>query len=163
VIIKQFFILILCMLAALEAGADVGVSAGISPLDDYSLRREKQLVRPADAFVKALAKHLEQNQDELTGLWNRGYGRNEMIKLILISKRSGVALKDITKQRDKGVKLLQLCEKYSINYADLLGEAKIVRTKVDVRARSFEPEIHYGVMRSSSAGVNISTSAATGQ
>ena len=136
------------MLTALPAGADVGVSAGISALDDFSMHREKQPARPADAFVKALAKHFEQSQDELASLWNSGYGRNEMIKLLLISKRSGVALKDIAKERDKGTKLLRLCEKYSIDYADLLDEAKLVRTKVDVRARSFEPEIHYGVMRS---------------
>lgn len=88
--------------------------------------------KPADIYVKAISKYFNVDENELTKLWARGFGRNELIKIILSSIKSGKEINEIVKDRDKnGLKYFYIAEKYKFDFNSLLIEAAEIRKKID--------------------------------
>ncbi|MCX5777996.1 MAG: hypothetical protein NTU66_02065 [Elusimicrobia bacterium] len=92
-----------------------------------------------DTFIAALATHFGLNDSELNNLSRRGYGRNELITLILISKKSSVQLKEIIMQRDRDAKLADLCGRYGISYDNILSESISQRQTIDDQLSNTHP------------------------
>lgn len=149
--IKILFLLlfIISFILTVPVSAEFDSGIGASPWDTTApaLKKEKQL-KPADNFIKVTAKYLNQSQGELNALWNRGYGRNEIIKLILISRKSSKPLAELIKDRDKKMKLSRLCEKNGINYTEILSEAVNARKEIDIQVEALPPPIYYGTYSS---------------
>jgi hypothetical protein len=111
------------------AQADVGI--GVSPWDNSTQSTDKKKPRPSDPYVRYLSKYFNQKDEDLQKLWSRGYGRNELIKLLLITKKSGKDLKESVRQRDKDTKLSRISEQYKIDYHQILTEAVTIRKEID--------------------------------
>jgi hypothetical protein len=118
--------------------ADASANPDISSWDGTTKKKEKKPRLP-DPYVKAIAAHFDQKIEDIHGLFLRGYGRNELIKMLIISQRSGATFKDLVKQRDKGKRLSQLAEKYKLDYYAVLDEATTVRAEIDKVAFAAAP------------------------
>lgn len=116
-------------IAPIFAQADVGI--GVSPWDNTTQPTDKKKPRPSDPYVKYISKYFNQKDEDLQKLWNRGYGRNELIKLLLITRKAGKELKETVRQRDKDTKLSKISEQYKIDYNQILAEASGVRKEID--------------------------------
>jgi len=122
---------LLCLPTCLSA--DIGTGIGISPGDSTpNFRREKK-IRPIEPFIKVLAKQFHREVSELGALSARGYGRNELIKLLLMAQKSGKDLKDLVKLRDKNTRLSAMADMYHLDYPELLSEAESVRKDIDFK------------------------------
>lgn len=108
---------------------DAGV--GFSPWDSAYRSDRNKREQPGDPFIKLIAARFGHDEAELMKLWHKGYGRNELIKLLVISAKSGVPFKEIVRSRDKNVKLSKICEINRINYKDVLKEAAAARKDLD--------------------------------
>ncbi|MBN1622092.1 MAG: hypothetical protein JW871_05835 [Endomicrobiales bacterium] len=109
--------------------AEVGVGVGVSPWS--ASPRKKREEKKADIYVKLIAKQFNAKEEEVEKLWKKGYGRNEIIKLLTLQQKSNHDLKDLIKQRDKNIKLSRMAEKYKVDYPGLLKEAETTRKKID--------------------------------
>lgn len=136
-------ILVSIFLDASAQDAEVGLGLGLSPWDSVSKRQDEKKKKQADLFIKILARHFKTDEDELNKLWNRGYGRNELIKLLLISQKSGQELKEIIKQRDKKTRLSKLSEKYNLNYNEILDEQNALRKELDYNVSISTEAVEY--------------------
>lgn len=84
-------------------------------------------------FLRVSALHFGMSETELVKLWNRGYGRNELIKLVLLSRESKQELSAIAKVRDKNTKFAKIAEKYNVDYAKLTNDAAALRKDIDYK------------------------------
>jgi len=125
------FILSFLLLLPLSAGAEVGAGMGLSPWDGGPAQKKEKQPRPPDAFIKLLAERFGQKQDDLALFWNHGYGRNELIKMLLISRQANKDIKELVRKRDKGTRLSRMAEEYRLDYAAILNETKTIRKELD--------------------------------
>ena len=121
---------LLCLAQPCFAEVDFGAGVDFSTWGPYGEKRDKK-DRPTEPFIAALAQHFKCDRNELMKLWYRGYGRNELIKLLLISGRSGKDLKELVKQRDKGEKLSGLAKKYAVDWDQVVAETQVLRKEID--------------------------------
>jgi hypothetical protein len=111
--------------------AEVDLGVGFSPWDYSPVENNVKQENPPDSFIKTLASETGQDDKELAKLFNNGAGRNELIKLILISSKSKVKLKEIYALRQKNMRLSNIAQKYGLDYRDILDETKPLRQKID--------------------------------
>jgi hypothetical protein len=114
-----------------HAATDVGVGLGLSPMDSSQLYHKDKKLKPVDPFIRVLARHFNQQENHIMKLSARGFGRNELVKLLLICSKSGKDIKEIVRQRDHNDKLSEIAARYTIDYPALLTEAETVRRQID--------------------------------
>ena len=114
------------------ACADIDGSVGLTPWDGSPYRKKEKSLTP-DMFLRVSALHFGMSETELVKLWNRGYGRNELIKLVLLSRESKQELSAIAKVRDKNTKFAKIAEKYNVDYAKLTNDAAALRKDIDYK------------------------------
>ena len=110
------------------------VDTGLSPSNHLQTDNNDKSPMPQDPYVKTIAARFGADAAELEKLWRRGYGRNELIKLLVISLKSKTPLNDLVKDREKKARLSELCGKYGLSYRDLLAEAASIRKEIDTKA-----------------------------
>lgn len=128
-------LIVLAFLSVIPAAAetDFGAGVGFDPWDGAPYRKKEKDYRP-DRFLMATAEYFNlADTGELVKLRNRGYGRNEMIKMLAVSRDSKQDLKDIVKLRDKFTTLAKISEKYGVDYEKMLSEAAAARKEIDFR------------------------------
>jgi hypothetical protein len=159
-IAASFTLCLLCLLCLVlftvrgNSQGDLGAGVGLSPWDTTQQEKKQKQVQVADPFIKALARRFNASEDELTRLWYRGYGRNELIKLLLISREAGKPFRQVARDRERKERLSKIAGKYSIDYASLLDEAARVRNDLDIEVRK-SADTYNGVRTSS--GIVISS------
>ena len=116
--------------------AEVGVGMELSPSGLVRKKKEKKPRNP-DAFIKTLAGYFNQGEASMAKLHHRGYGRNELIKMLVITTKSGKDFTEIVKLRDKKKKLSEIAETYGLDYTQVLLEAAETRKKIDYQASLF--------------------------
>jgi hypothetical protein len=115
------------------AQTEFGAGLGFEPWDGSPYRKKEKDNKP-DRFLLATAEYFQlADSGELVKLRNRGYGRNELIKLLLLSRDSKQELKDIVKLRDKFTTLAKISEKYQVDYDKMLDNAAAARKEIDYR------------------------------
>lgn len=145
---SQLFLAALIISSSLPVFSDVGSDIGGEGISSWDLaeKKEKKVKQP-DAFIMTLAHRYSIKQTDLARLWARGYGRNELIKLILISKASGKSLRDIVQEREKEMKLRDIARKYGVNYSSVTLLAVDVRKEIDslvvLSTDALKSSIHY--------------------
>jgi hypothetical protein len=147
--------------------AQVGVGAGtdFSTLDSTTEKEKKnKKPKPPDPYVAAIAKRFDLNKLELTKLSFRGYGRNELIKLSLISRQSGKPLKDLVRLRDKDTKFSDMAKQFKLDYPAIMTETVKVRKELDYEVAISSPagdtlknRIHYSSSTATSPSVSTAT------
>ena len=105
----------------------------MEPRDNPGFSRKKEKDKRPDKFIWETGQFFGMKTDELVKLWNHGYGRNELIKILLMSRYSKKDLNEIVKLRDKNTKLAKIAEKYGLDYEKILDEAAKVRSDIDFR------------------------------
>ncbi len=101
-------------------------------VDDVRTVKVKEK-KPADPFVQALSKKFALPEELLTEHILQGLGRVELIRLILISKKSGKSLEELAKEREKGTKLAKIAQSAGV-------EPKAVRREADSVFKEIEKE-----------------------
>jgi hypothetical protein len=140
------------------AQGDAGLGLGLSP-DALQLEKKNKRLKPVDPFTITLARHFGQQQEDIAKLAARGYGRNELIKLLLISRKSGTDLRAVVRARERKMRLSAIAAQHNVDYATLLSEAETVRRQIDFEVpRSSSTGMFE--MRTSSGIVIISSSVA---
>lgn len=148
IIIFTSFLIMHFSVISLNSDTQFGTGVGISPWDTSAPKKRKR-PKTTDTYVKVIAKYFKMNEDNLARLWRRGYGRNELIKLILISQRGGQEFKKLIKQRDKNIKLSRMAEKYKVDYTQILEDASRVRKEIDYEVSITTPTVSQSVDTSS--------------
>lgn len=124
--------------AAIYAQSDYG--DGVSPLETAPERKEEKVLRPPDVYVEKIAEHFNARQDDVIRLWYKGYGRNELIKLFLITRKSHRKIRELESMRDKNEELSKIAAKYNLDYDAILAEAIEVRKAIDRRISDRVPK-----------------------
>jgi hypothetical protein len=151
---------VLALAGVVRAQVGVGVGTDFTGLDT-GLEKKDKIPRMPDPCVEALAQRYCIDRIELNKLWFRGYGRNELIKLVLIGKKSGKPLKDLVRLRDKNTRFSDIARKFDIDYPALVVETAAVRKELDYEVAASTPmealngRIHY------SSATTVSPSAST--
>lgn len=113
-----FIILVVFSTLSLESQYfDFGM--GYSPRMTPDRKEEKKTEIKEDPYIRQIVTALNQKYDEVYLLHKRGYGRNELIKLIMISISAKKELKDVIEKRDSKMKISDIAKHYNIEYNNL--------------------------------------------
>ncbi|MBI4370365.1 MAG: hypothetical protein HY547_09070 [Elusimicrobia bacterium] len=185
---KFFFILLFLMtlgvghwtLDSLNAQPDVGVSVtpgasdpyydlyrSTSPeefvLDDFAVQLADELLASKTTdFWSRIQISTSQPYQEITLYVRRGFGRAELITLMMIAEAAHKQLKDLAKERIGGATLRELCVNNNIAYDALRSQARALKEKLLVNMRLKLDNEHHGPGKSEAAdtGGSISTGTA---
>ena len=111
--------------------ASLYASVEAAPATDMPSSPELVKQKTCDPFIAVIAKTLKQDEKEIQRLHRLGYGRNELIKLILISSEANKNLRDIVKLRAKAKKLASICDSFKLDYGKILSRTADIRKKID--------------------------------
>lgn len=78
-------------------------------VDEIKIKKPKE-TKPVDVFARNLSKRIGVTETAISDALAKGFGRAELIRLILISKKSDTPLDDLLKEREKGTRLAKIAE-----------------------------------------------------
>lgn len=116
--------------------------------------------RTAEPFVQALSKKFALPEELLAEHLAAGTGRVEIIRLILISKKSGKSLEELVKEREKGARLSKLAESAGLEPKKIRQEAESLFKEIEQESLRIKAET--SVSTSTIAGVNNTLSGKSG-
>lgn len=125
------FCLSTCQLINLSTVLYGQVGIGVSFTPDFSpSKEEKEIKKTKNPFLVELAERFSLEEKDLDRLYSRGYGYTEIIKLILITKKTNEPLEEIVKKRDKGKKMRKIAEDYELDYWVIDKEALKIKEEI---------------------------------
>lgn len=100
-------------------------------LEDAKIKKvkEKKIVEP---FVQALSKKMEVPEKVLTKTIAKGFGRTEIIRLILISKKSHQPLEQLIKKREEGERMAKISESAKLDNRTIRKEAIEILKEMEI-------------------------------
>lgn len=146
-----FFVLFLtsntCLMG--QVGMGVDLTPSFSGSESKKKSKKKRLKNP---FVFHFCKIFDQDYLKIRKLQKKGYGRLELIKVILISRKAQVPLKDIIKDRDKLIPLKKIAKKHKINYRKLRVESAQYKKEIEKKIKEIpvteeEPRVKKGTKK----------------
>jgi hypothetical protein len=117
--------------AAAHAYAEAGVGLGLIPGSGFGSDDKKNDKKKAEPFIAELAAAMSADGPKLEETHKNGYGRTEMITIILISKKSGAGIDEVMKYRHKLMPLAEIAAKYNLPYDSLKQEAIEVKKQIE--------------------------------
>ena len=87
--------------------------------------------KPVDPFLKTLAKKMDAPEQLLAEAAEKGMGRMELIRLILISKKSGRLLPDLIQQREKLVRFAKIASAAKVDNGAVKKEARTLLKQLE--------------------------------
>ncbi len=146
--IASFFLLISCLFAP-ASRADTGLYSFPKIEDEkISIQADKKPVNP---FVSALSKKLNIPEKTLTDEFKQGAGRGEMIRIILMSKKSDKTIEDLVKERQKGTWFSKMAKELKLDNRALRKEALAILKELE----SEESRIKTETIHTSSATAGV--------
>lgn len=97
------------------------------------IQQPKKKTVATDPFIKALSKLAEVDESLLAEKSERGFTRRELVRLVVISKKSSTSLIDLFKQRERGLFLFYIAKKAGL-------DTRMVRRESGVLLKSVEDE-----------------------
>ncbi len=127
----RFLILIFAVLASLN---QMPLSAqpdlySFPEVDDAKPKKEEP--KPIEPFILTLAKKTGMPADVLSEASLKGFGRLELIRLILISKKSGKPLPDLILQREKSARFAKIAEEAKVDNNAIKKEAAVMLKELE--------------------------------
>lgn len=119
-------------------------------IEEPKMKDVKESKSP-EPFIQALSKRMNVPPNILTDATGRGMGRTELIRLILISKKSQKPLEDLIKEREKGTRLAKIAEAAQLNNRVIREEAKRILKETETE----EAKIKLELKRSTTAMAGI--------
>lgn len=91
-----------------------------------------------DAYLTKIAEYFGEDGKDLEKLWSRGYGRRELIRLLLISQNAKIPLKELIALRDKKKTLSDISKKYMVDYMVIISSSEIIYQNLLTRTTDYE-------------------------
>ncbi len=131
-----FILLILSCLCAQTLRADTG-------LYTFPKIEEQKISVPADRrrldpFMTALSKKTAVPEQTLAEEFRRGAGRGEMIRIILIAKKSGQPINAIVREREKGAWFSKIAQTYQLDNRALRKESLGILKEIEAELKAEE-------------------------
>lgn len=122
-------IIILFVFYMFGATQEVEFGFGFEIIPSTEVKRiEREPIK--DGFMEKIAKRFEMNLEELNKLRDNGYGRFELIRMILISTESGKNFEEIVNMRKK-MKLKNIAKELKINYKFIYFLARRIKQELE--------------------------------
>lgn len=77
--------------------------------EEPKIKKDKRK-KPVEPFLQVLSKKMEISEALLEDVMEKGFGRMEAIRLILLSKKSAKPLEELAKMREKGTSFAKIAE-----------------------------------------------------
>ncbi|MDD5687628.1 MAG: hypothetical protein PHE88_07345 [Elusimicrobia bacterium] len=110
--------------------------------DEYH-NEKKEEVKKKPIVIEPFCRNLSQSvtywqmtPEDIQVLKNKGFGYSELIKIILISKKTEKPLTDVVTRRNRGEDFKKICERYAIDYNEIKKETKRIKLEVII----YEPK-----------------------
>ena len=97
--------------------------------------------KPAEPFIQALSKRLEVPEKVLTEASEKGFGRMELIRLILTSKQSNKPLPDLIQEREKSKSFAKISEGAKVDNVAIKKEAQVILKDLEKEAEKIKLEV----------------------
>ncbi len=138
-IAQIFLIFIFCLTlacAAVPARAETGLYS-FPKIEEQkiSVSTEK---RKLDPFMVLVSKKTGIDEQTLAEEFKRGAGRSEMIRIILIAKKSGQPIGTILREREKGIWFSKITEKYQLDNKSLRKDAQSLLKEIEKELKAEE-------------------------
>ena len=129
----RLILLILSCLCAQTLRADTG-------LYTFPKIEEQKISVPTDRrrldpFMTALSKKTAVPEQTLAEEFRRGAGRSEMIRIILIAKKSGQPINAIIREREKGTWFSKIAQTYQLDNRALRKEALGILKEIEAELK----------------------------
>ena len=118
--------------------------------EDLKVKSAKE--KPTEPFVQVLAKKFGIEEKVLTKSVEKGFGRTELIRLILISKKSDSKLADLLKERENGTRLAKIAQARHLDNHKIRKEAFAILKELEAE----EKKVQADLKRSSSTVAGVS-------
>lgn len=119
---------------------DFGVGVNFAPGSGGNSEVHKSTAVPKSVFVKHIAKKMNKDEVKLQGLWRRGYGFVELIKLSLIADGANETFEKIVEQREKKQKLKAIAQKYNLNYNGIYRRSYEIKSELEAEVTDYLTE-----------------------
>lgn len=119
---------VIIFLAALNCFAQIQIGVEYVPssaIEEPKKEEEKKMKK--DVFVDELAKYFNVDAEKLHNLRNKGYGRFELTRLLLISSKTAVEFDEVIKKR-ANKRIAEIAKDCEIDYSQLYDEARCIKT-----------------------------------
>ena len=141
---KKFIVMLLLSITVpVWAQFSVDVPAGYDRFEndlkqqqeDYRKNKKEEKEKPL--IIEPFCENLSQNvtwwhltAEEIQEIKNNGLGYSELIKIILISKKTEKRPNEIIRKRNRGDTFLKISERYEIDYNQIKDETKKIMSEV---------------------------------
>ena len=134
-------LIIICFLSVFVSSytaGQVGVGAGLdftAPMNERKTddKNQKPLKNP---FVYYFCEHYNADYAEIRNLQLAGYGRKELITLMLIAQDSKTPLAQVANKRKKLTPLKKIAENYKLDYDALRAQALSDKTSIETAIKT---------------------------
>ncbi|OQA92545.1 MAG: hypothetical protein BWY26_00175 [Elusimicrobia bacterium ADurb.Bin231] len=95
---------------------------------------EKRVIVPEQFSINlaGYASYWHLDATEIQSMKEKGLGREELIKVILISVKTKKNYEDIIRRRNRGETFDKICKRYKIDYEEIRKEAKAIKKEVAI-------------------------------
>jgi len=100
--------------------------------------KKKKVAAP---FVQALAKKMGVPEEVLTETIAKGFGRTELIRLILVSQKSKKNLEELIQEREKGTRLAKISKSANLNNRAIRKEANEILDELEKEEEKTEHRV----------------------
>lgn len=129
------FVLLISAMALVTAVSNLksqdGLDVDMPPSINLNENDEKLEENEQDPFIKELADKTGAEPDKLEELLNTGYGRSEMISIILIHKKSQADLDELIKARNSMMSIRKISGIYGVSYKVVREEAGLIKAELE--------------------------------
>lgn len=133
----SFAFLTACRLPLLNAQVDI---YPFPKVEDVKIKKPKEQ-KPAELFVQVLSKKTGVPEKYLTDAIVKGFGRTELIRLILMSKKSGKKIEEIVQEREKGTRLAKIAESLNLNNHQIRLEAETMLKDIETEEENLKTTV----------------------
>jgi len=140
--IGLIIVLVLCASSELKAQFPENPNNPFSQLDDDKFKeaeKKSKEKKPKPVIIEPFCKNLAESAtywqisaENLQIYKNKGLGYTELVKVVLISKKSGKTVDDVIKKRNTEETFKKICQRYNVDYEQIKVETKKIMSEVKI-------------------------------
>ncbi len=143
---KKVFLII--FIFACSAASALPVFSQDTNWDDFYLdrdsygreeAREKEKKEQPPKDIEQFSKNLsasvtywQMSPGDVQALRNKGLGYAELVRVVLISVKSGKSRDEIAKRRNRGESFKKICDRFGLDYAGIKSESEKILSEVEI-------------------------------
>lgn len=133
---KNILRTVIVLFAAYFLGSGINALAqymgvGYSPYDAGMMQKKLENEKLKDPFIKGIAYKFDMNANDLYRLQERGYGRLELIRILLIARKADIPYGKLLEPRDRSVTLQRIAKKNNIDYKSIYEESYGIKSELE--------------------------------